>query len=110
MNNEVESSEVKRKCDSCKEPVSINASKCPHCGSTQLTSRFAIVAAAITGFAGLPFTYVLFPIALDMGIPSGFEAIAVGIAWAIILIGPLMLIVAIGAYQQRKEAIKQATT
>lgn len=104
----MDTEDVKRKCDSCKETVSIDAIECPHCGSRQLTSKMMISLLAVLGIMGLPFSYVVFPVALDFGVPSGIEGIAVGIAWGIVLIGPLLLLISVGAYNQRREAVQEA--
>jgi len=101
--------DITRKCDSCKEPVSIDASKCPHCQSQQLMTRGRIAATTILGLVGLPFTYAALPIALDRGIPNGFaEGIGTGLAWGVTVLGPLFLLVGFGAYIQRRNAIKEA--
>lgn len=101
--------DVKQKCDSCKEPVSIDATKCPHCRSRQLTNRTMIAITIVIGIVGLPFSYVALPVAFDQGIPSGFlEGIGTGLVWAIVLMGPLLILIGIGAYAQRRNAIKEA--
>jgi len=101
--------DITRKCDSCKEPVSIDASKCPHCQSQQLMTRGIIAMNIALGLAGLPFTYAILPIAWDRGIPNGFiEGIGTGLTWLFVVLGPLFLLVGLGAYIQRRNAIQEA--
>lgn len=105
----MDTEDVTRKCDSCKEQVSIDATKCPHCRSTQWTSRSAIAITTILGLIGLPFTYTGTSVAIERGIPNGAaEGIVTGLPLGIAVIGPLFLLVALGAYIQRKEAIDEA--
>lgn len=101
--------DIKRKCDSCKEPVSIDASKCPHCRSRQLTSRGAIATAILIGIIGLPFSYAALPVVFDHGMPSGpLEGVGTGLGLGIGIFGPVLILIGIGAYLQRRKAIKEA--
>lgn len=105
----MQTEEITRKCDSCKEPVSIDASKCPHCRSRQLTTRGKIAVVTLLGIICLPLTYVGLQVAWAQGVPSGFaEGIGLGIVLAIALIGPLFILLGIGGYAQRREAIREA--
>jgi len=95
-------------CHSCKEPVSIDATVCPHCGARQATARSTIAVTASIGLFLLPVTYVFVPAALSYGVPSGFaEGVAAGFAWGFALLGPFALLVALGGYQQRREARRE---
>jgi len=95
-------------CHSCKEAVSIDATVCPHCGARQATARSAIATTAVAGILLLPVTYVFIPAALSYGVPSGFtEGVAAGLAWGLALLGPFALLVALGGYQQRREARRE---
>ena len=95
-------------CHACKEPVSIDATVCPHCGARQATARSTIAVTAVAGILLLPVTYVFIPAALSYGVPTGLaEGIAAGLAWGIALLGPLALLVALGGYQQRREARRE---
>jgi len=101
--------DITRKCDLCKEPVSIDALNCPHCQSQQLTTRGIIAATIILGLVGLPFTYAILPIAWDRGIPNGLiEGVGTGLTWVVAVLGPLFLLVGFGAYLQRRNAIEEA--
>lgn len=101
--------EATRKCDSCRESVSVNATKCPHCNSAQLTSRRVITLTTIIGLLGLPFTYIALPIALSYGLPTGIaEGVGVGIVWGVAIVGPLFLFVALGGYVNRRGAVQNA--
>lgn len=69
-----------------------------------------IAAFAILGVLLLPVTYFGVPAALSQPIPITIGGkIGYGIAWAIVLLGPLFLLMAVGSYVQRREAITGKT-
>jgi hypothetical protein len=49
----------------------------------------------------LPISYVSIPVAIDAGL-----GIAAGVFWAIVLIGPVFILIALGGYIKRREAIQ----
>lgn len=83
--------------------------KCPHCRTRQLTNLPIIIALATIGIVLLPITWITFPVAWSFGLPNGFiEGFVLGIAWGIVLVGPILLLIALGGYGKRREALNKA--
>lgn len=93
---------AKIRCDTCDEPISTNASKCPHCGERVMTKPMAYVMIGL-GALLLPITYT-----------SGTEALAHsagflrGVYIGIALLPPIIILLGVGMYQQRTEQLADA--
>lgn len=93
-------------CEDCDEEVSVEASKCPHCGGSITTKTKIIgmmIAVPIVGLFLIPVMIAIFPSVIvdDVGGPAGVTAIALA-AVGLLEVGFYSM------YQDRKEAVEQA--
>jgi len=84
------------RCGECDEDISVNATKCPHCGSRVMTVGTWMIVGVIGVLASMVVWYTLAPM-----LPGGY----IGAALAAVL----FVAVAYGGIVERREAVQEAT-
>lgn len=93
--------QIKTDCDTCKEAISIEAKKCPHCGQRQWTSKGRVYLLLAGGVVLLPLTAIELPVFFEYGIgATGF------IALFLAMIGPVLIMAGIQNWKRRTDLIK----